>query len=179
MLMPAHILFLQMIIDPACSIFFEAEPEEQDVMLRPPRDPAEQLFGGGVMFNSILQGLSALAVAASIFLFATTHGLGENHARALVFAALVAGNVALLMVNRSQGRLWQGQARRNPAFGWIVLGAIAGLLLVFSVPLLREVFHFNGSALLLMETALLAAGAVLLLNLLIRRYFGNMMLKNH
>ena len=171
MLMPAHILFLQMIIDPACSIFFEAEPEEPDVMLRPPRSPSEQLFGGRVMLNSILQGLSAFAVAAGIYLWATTNGLSENQSRALVFAAMVAGNVALVMVNRAQGRLWQGKTRQNPAFRWVVLGASAGLLLVFSVPLLREVFHFAGSVLHLMETALLAAGVVLFLNMLIRKYF--------
>ncbi|MDH4234908.1 MAG: cation-translocating P-type ATPase, partial [Gallionella sp.] len=172
MLMPAHILFLQMIIDPACSIFFEAEPEEPDVMSRPPRNPAEQLFGGRLMLNSILQGLSALAVAAAIYLWATSSGLGENQTRALVFAAMVGGNVMLLLVNRSQGRLWQGKARRNPAFKWVVLGASAGLLLVFSVPLLREVFHFEGSVLYLLETALLAAGAVLLLNIFVSKFFG-------
>ncbi len=170
MLMPAHILFLQMIIDPACSIFFEAEPEEPDVMLRPPRNPAEQLFGGRVMLFSILQGLSAFAVAAMIYIWATAAGLGENQSRALVFSAMVAGNVALVMVNRAQGRLWQSKAGQNPVFQWVVLGAIAGLLLVFSVPLLREVFHFDGGVLHLMETALLAAGAVLLLNMLIRRF---------
>ncbi|MBI5626123.1 MAG: cation-translocating P-type ATPase, partial [Nitrosomonadales bacterium] len=172
MLMPAHVLFLEMIIDPVCSIFFEAEPEEQDVMLRPPRNPAEQLFGGLVMLNSILQGLSAFAVAAAIYLWATTAGLGENQLRALVFAALVAGNVALVKANRAQGRLWQIKAEHNPAFRWVVLGVSTGLLLVFSVPLLREVFHFDGNVLHLMGTALLAAGAVLLLNMLIRWYFG-------
>jgi len=172
MLMSAHILFLQMIIDPACSIFFEAEPEEPDIMLRPPRKPPEQLFGGRVMLNSILQGLSAFAVAAAIYIWATTTGLGENQSRALVFAAMVAGNVALVMVNRSQGRLWQNTDRQNPAFKWVVLGASTGLLLVFSVPLLREVFHFDGSVLHLMEAALLAAGAVLLLNLLIQSPHG-------
>ncbi|HEU0188917.1 MAG TPA: cation-translocating P-type ATPase [Gallionella sp.] len=172
MLLPAHVLFLEMIIDPVCSIFFEAEPEEPDVMQRPPRNPTEQLFGGPVMLNSILQGVAAFAVAAAIYLWATKSGLGENQSRAMVFAAMVAGNIALVMVNRGQGRLWQGKARQNPAFKWVVLGASVGLLLVFSVPLLREVFHFDGRVLQLMETALLAAGTVLLLNRLIRRYFG-------
>jgi len=168
MLMPAHIVFLQMIIDPACSIFFEAEPEEPDVMRRPPRNPSDQLFGGWVMLGSILQGLTAFAVAAAIYLWAAADGQAENQLRALVFAALVAGNVALVLVNRAPGRFWRGKAGQNPVFRWVVLGASAGLLLVFSVPLLREVFHFDGDVIHLMGVSLLAAVAVLLMNVFIR-----------
>lgn len=60
--MPVHIVFLELIIDPACSTAFEAEPEEADVMRRPPRDPAKPLFDYRMVGLGMLQGMSALFV---------------------------------------------------------------------------------------------------------------------
>ena len=174
LLLPAHIMFLQMIIDPACSIFFEAEPEEKNIMQRPPRAANEPLFGGKLLANSLLQGLIALAMAAAIYAWALSKGMDENTVRALVFTAMVAGNIALVFSNRSLNTSWQGSwSRENPVLWWIVLGGSAGLALVLSVPGLRELFHFAGDAPHLLGVGVLSAFGVLLLGAGVKRITGN------
>ena len=170
LLLPAHIMFLQMIIDPACSIFFEAEPEHRDIMQRPPRQSNEPLFGGRLMAGSLLQGSVAFAVTAAIYAWAIAHGLEENIVRSMVFVAMVAANIALVFSNRSLNASWQGAwSRENPALWWIVLGGSAGLALVLSVPVLRELFHFSGDALQILSIGVLAAISVLLLSTVVKR----------
>jgi len=173
LLLPAHIMFLQMIIDPACSIFFEAEPEEKNIMQRPPRQAKEPLFGGLLLTNSLLQGLVAFGVAAAIYAWAISHGHEEDTVRALVFVGMVAGNIALVFSNRSLNASWQhAWSRENPVLWWILLGGSAGLALVLSVPVLRELFHFSGDALHMLATGVLAALSVLLLSTGVKRAMG-------
>jgi len=62
MLFPMHIAFLELIIDPACSLVFENEEAEADVMQRPPRDTDTQLFGGATLWLALLQGIGVLGV---------------------------------------------------------------------------------------------------------------------
>jgi len=170
LLLPAHIMFLQMIIDPACSIFFEAEPEARDIMQRPPRQANEPLFGGKLMTGSLLQGSAAFAVAAAIYAWALSKEMDENTVRALVFVSMVAGNIALVFSNRSLNTSWQGAwSRENPVLWWIVLGGSAGLALVLSVPVLRELFHFSGDTPHIMGVGVLAAIGVLLLSAGVKR----------
>ena len=170
LLLPAHIMFLQLIIDPACSIFFEAEAEEKNLMQRPPRPAKEPLFSGKLMISCLLQGLAAFAVAAVIYAWALSQSLDENTVRALVFAAMVAGNIALVFSNRSLDASWQGAwSRQNPALWWIVLGGGAGLALVLNIPMLRELFHFSGNALHILGIGILAAFSILLFSAAVKR----------
>ena len=67
---PMHIAFLEMVIDPVCSLVFEAETEEDDVMSRRPRDPAEPLFSSAMIVWSLLQGALAFGLVAAIFIVA-------------------------------------------------------------------------------------------------------------
>jgi len=170
LLMPAHIMFLELIIGPACSIVFEAEPEESNVMRRPPRDSNEALFGGVLLTGSLLKGLMAFGVAAAIYAWAISQGFEENTVRALVFVAMVAENIALIFSNRSLDTSGGNVMRRsNPALRWIVLGGSAGLALVLSVPVLRELFHFSGDTPDILGVGVLAACSVLLLSSAIKR----------
>lgn len=141
---PVHIVFLEMIINPACSIAFEAEPLERDVMHRPPRDPKEPLFGKSVLLLSLLQGLMVLLAALAILGYALHQGASETEARALSFSTLVAGNLGLILVNRSwQHSILSTLSSRNAALWWVAGGAFALLLLALQLPLLREIFHFS------------------------------------
>ncbi|MEO8418090.1 MAG: cation-translocating P-type ATPase [Methylophilaceae bacterium] len=141
---PVHIVFLEMIINPACSIAFEAEPPERDVMHRPPRDPKEPLFGKSVLLLSLLQGLMVLLAALAILGYALHQGASETEARALSFSTLVAGNLGLILVNRSwQRSILSTLSSRNAALWWVTGGAFALLLLALQLPLLREIFHFS------------------------------------
>jgi P-type Ca2+ transporter type 2C len=89
------------VIDPVCSLVFEAESEEQDIMKRKPRDPEAPLFGGPLIVWSVLQGLLALLIVAGIYVVALNRGMPPNEVRALVFFSLVLNIVALIFVNRS------------------------------------------------------------------------------
>ena len=170
LLLPAHIMFLQMIIDPACSIFFEAEPEENNIMQRPPRLASEALFGGRLLAGSLLQGAAAFAVAAAIYAWAMAQGFEQNTVRALVFVAMVSGNIALVFSNRSLNVSAQGAwSRSNPVLWWIVLGGSAGLALVLGLPVLRGLFHFSGDAPQFLGVGMLSAISVLLLSAGVKR----------
>jgi Ca2+-transporting ATPase len=173
LLLPAHIMFLQMIIDPACSIFFEAEPEAAGIMKRPPRQAKQPLFGGKLLAGSLLQGGVSLVVIVAIYAWGLTRGYEENTVRALVFVAMVSSNIALVFSNRSLGMSWRSAwSGRNPVLWWIVLGGSAGLAMVFNIPTLRVLFHFSGGAPHLLAIAVLAAFSVLLLSAGVKRVIG-------
>jgi len=154
-LLPVHIAFLHLIIDPACSVVFEAEPEEADVMRRPPRDPRERLFSRSTLVLSFLQGLGVLVILVAIYGLALRRGQSEMEARALAFTTLIIANLCLILTNRSWSRTVVATARsRNPALWWVVGGALVFLGLVLYVPFLRELFlfarlHWDGLALCL------------------------------
>lgn len=161
-LMPAHIAFLELIIDPACSIVFEAEPEEPNVMNRPPRASSERLYDLRSVGVSVFQGASALVVLAIMFsMVCCVLDSGWAIARALAFSTLVFANLALIISNRSKERLSLKAIRtRNSALWWVIGAAL--LLLGFSLylPFFRGLFKFAapaGSDMLLA----LAAGVLL------------------
>jgi P-type Ca2+ transporter type 2C len=143
-LMPVHILFLELIIDPACSTIFEAEREEADVMSRPPRDRTEPLFSRSHIFYSVLQGLVVLAVVLAVFEIARWRELSEAEARAQCYTTLIIANLGLILTNRSRTRTILETIKTPNTALWLVLGgATVFLSLVLTVPFLREVFRFT------------------------------------
>jgi P-type Ca2+ transporter type 2C len=143
-LLPIHIAFLHLIIDPACSIVFEAEPEETSVMRRPPRDPREPLFGRRMLGMSLLQGVGVLAILVAVYGVALHRAQGEAGARALAFTTLIVANLGLILTNRSWTRTIIGTLRsRNAALWWVIGGATAFMAIVLNIGVLRELFKFN------------------------------------
>jgi Ca2+-transporting ATPase len=141
---PVHIAFLEMVIDPVCSLVFEAETEESDVMSRPPRDPKEPLFSARLIGWSVLQGAVAFAVVATIFVVAFNRGMPETELRALAFFSLVLMIVGLIFVNRSfSASLATALLRPNPALLAVLLGVIGILSLTLTLPFARELFRFG------------------------------------
>ncbi|HVW29629.1 MAG TPA: cation-translocating P-type ATPase [Polyangiaceae bacterium] len=141
-LLPIHVAFLELIIDPTCAIVFEAEGAEADVMRRPPRDPKEQLFSPRTIALSMSRGLSALAICLGVFLWARGHH-GDLAVRGLTFATLVLAVLAMIVVNRSWSRsLFAILRTPNVAFRWIAAGAFALLAVMLTVPAVRRLFHF-------------------------------------
>ena len=127
---PIHIALLEMVIDPVCALVFEAERAEDDIMRRRPRDPAEPLFSVPMIVWSVFQGGTAFAMLALVFLVERWSGMSEDELRAVVFFALVAEIVALILVNRAfSTSLGQAVARPNAALRY-VLGAIASVTAV-------------------------------------------------
>jgi Ca2+-transporting ATPase len=142
LLLPVHIVFLELIIDPACSLVFEAEQAEANVMRRPPRRPTDRLFSLRTIGIAILQGLSVLGVCVAVFAFSTaTHS--TDAARALAFVTLVVAFLVIILANRSWQRTIIGSLRAtNPALWWVLLGASAFLAIVLALPVARRLFHF-------------------------------------
>jgi Ca2+-transporting ATPase len=142
LLLPVHIVFLELIIDPACSLIFEAEDAEADVMRRPPRSPEERLFSRRTIGLAVLQGLSVLGVCIGAFLLARV-GHSADVARALTFTTLVVAFVVIILVNRSWTRSLVAMLRvPNTALRWVVGGTAALLAVVLFVPFPRQLFHF-------------------------------------
>jgi Ca2+-transporting ATPase len=143
-LLPAHIAFLELIIDPACSTVFEAEPEEKDIMRRPPRNLQEKMFGRKNLTLSLLQGTSILAGVIVVFLYALDMGKSEIDARTLTFATLVIANLTLIVANLSWSQsIIKTLRSENKALRYVLVGALSGLLLVLYVPFLRNLFRFS------------------------------------
>jgi Ca2+-transporting ATPase len=144
-LLPVHIVFLQLIIDPACSTVFEAEMGEADIMNRPPRDPKKRLFSRAMVWISVLQGLTVLAAVAGLFSISRFYWkMSAGQSRALAFTTLIIANLALIIVNRSwRQNIFGILQSRNFAF-WIVLaGAVSMLAAVLYIPFLRSIFIFE------------------------------------
>jgi len=142
-LMPVHILFLELIIDPACSTIFEAEAEEADVMTRPPRNPKEPLFSRRTVLLSLVQGFSVLLIVGAVYATSFLRGQGDPHARALSYTALIVANVCLILTNRSWSRTILSNLRTpNTALWWVLGGAAVFMALVLWVPFLRGIFRF-------------------------------------
>jgi P-type Ca2+ transporter type 2C len=140
---PVHIVFLEMIINPACSIVFEMERAEDDVMRRPPRALNEHLFGVHSVTLALLQGAGLLAAVAAVFFLGLRSGLSTAEARAAAFACVVVGNLLLIVSNRSaRHAIVQLLLIPNRAQLWVLAGAAAALAAVLNTPVLQRMFHF-------------------------------------
>ncbi len=143
-LMPIHIAFLEMVIDPVCSVVFEAEKEEKGIMDRPPRAVASRLFSMSLVLWSLVQGALALCLVALIYLAASLHGLPEAEVRALTFVTLVLANFALILVNRSFADTFAATWRWDNRALWVVMVVTASLLgLALAFEPARVLFRFG------------------------------------
>jgi Ca2+-transporting ATPase len=142
-LLPVHIVFLELIIDPACSVVFEMEDEEKDVMNRPPRNLLESLFDLRMLLTGLIQGAGILAVVLAAYGIFLNRGLGASEARMVSFASLVISDLGLIFANRSRSRSILATLRTpNPALWWVSGGALTFLGLALFVPFLRGMFNF-------------------------------------
>ena len=159
-LLPVHILFLELIIDPACTIVFEMEADEKDVMNRPPRQLNEPLFGRPMILTGLIQGIGLLAIIFGVYSISLARGIGEGEARMLAFTCMVLGNLGLIFTNRSRTLSIVRSLRiPNKALWWISGVAVGFLVLILSVPFLRDLFKF--APLHRWEAVLIAAAVTL------------------
>jgi Ca2+-transporting ATPase len=139
-----HIVFLELIIDPACSVVFETEGEEANVMKRKPRSMDKRLFNREAAVAAFLQGFVVLLIVVLIFVSSINRGLDEQTARTMAFATIVTANLALILTNRSWVHTIIGTFRkRNNAFWWIFGIALLALALVIYIPQLSSLFRFS------------------------------------
>ena len=144
MLIPIHIAFLEMVINPACSIVFEAEAAENNLMQRPPRSPKSPLVLRKRVIWAVTQGLLVLTVLAIILVSAAYKKLPEADMRTLIFTALVLLNMGLILVNRSFSTSIMLAIFKPNRSLWILLASVSIVLAiaVFWQPA-RTLFHFG------------------------------------
>jgi Ca2+-transporting ATPase len=144
MLSPIHIAFLEMVIDPVCSIAFEAEAEERDLMQRPPRAADSRLLSPSMMAFSLLQGGLALVALAVVLVVGIGRDMPTDELRALMFTSLVLTNVGLIVVNRSFSSSLSVALRRPNFFLWFLLSVVAVVLTIaLTWPPAMDLFQFG------------------------------------
>lgn len=164
MLGPAHVVFLELIIDPISSIVFEAEPEELGIMSRPPRQPNAPLFDRNLLAHGLMQGVVVLIAALIVFQIGIQAEHGEQTARGMAFITLVLGNLGLMLTNRSMtSSAILALLKPNKALGLVVVITCAALGLSLFVPWLRGLFGFEAlNTIHLIEAAGAALASIVL-----------------
>jgi len=144
LLLPLHIIFMELIIDPVCSIAFESEQEEKNSMNRPPRNPNNRFFNGRRLMFSLLQGFLLLAMVVVVYWMSIREGHAEEEVRAIAFSALIIGNIFLILANLSGTRSFISVFREvNMPAILILSGAFCMLMLILYLPPLQQLFRFG------------------------------------
>ncbi|MBW8312281.1 MAG: cation-translocating P-type ATPase [Rhizobium sp.] len=141
LLLPAHVVLIEMVIDPMCSIAFESQPDEPDLMQQPPRPLGESLVGGLQLL--LASGLGAVLLLACLgsYLLAQADGLPQDVVRTLAMLSLTAGNLALVAsLSHRRGAWVRGNGK---AYFAIAVGSALVLAACIFVPALRELFDFG------------------------------------
>lgn len=144
LLLPMHIVFLELMIDPACSVVFESGKEANDIMSKPPRDVSEKVFSWIILETAILQGLSILIFSLISFYFIWYQGEFEDKARTTCFVTLIIGNTFLVLKNLSEKKFSLSFIKTmNLPFRILAVSALLLLVAVVYTPFLRKLFHFS------------------------------------
>ena len=138
-LLPLHVVLLELVIDPTCSVVLERQPAEEDIMDRPPRNPNEQMLTRGGLFKSVLQGLMIFAAAFGTYLWTLSDNpANAPAARAMGLGILLVANLLLVQVNSSSSDFITHSIRRlaHDKVMWLInLGTLAGLAAILYTPL--------------------------------------------
>ena len=163
LLMPVHILFLQLVIDPACSVVFEAEPLEPRAMQTKPRKPLDRLFEKKILLHGLFQGVGLLILLAGLYLWSRSQVNSEGVSRAMLFSTLVLSSLGLIYSNRSW---YRAKSAIHPASNQYAHGmsmvTIFLLGLVLGVPSVSRLFAFDGLSTLQILGCITIAGIAFL-----------------
>lgn len=141
-LLPAHVAFLELIIDPACSTVFESEKGSKNIMKRPPRNLHQSIFNKKTVLIALLQGAMVLIVTFLLFSYAIKTGRSDEEARSFAFMSLVLSNILLITVNLSWDKgIYRILKEANRIFFFVFFGASFSLFAVLYVPSLSRLFH--------------------------------------
>jgi Ca2+-transporting ATPase len=143
MLLPLHVVLIEMVIDPVCAIAFENEPVEPGTMRQLPRNPNDALLGWRQVGVASVQGALLLVAALGIYALALPRGISVDVARTLAFIVFTAGNLALIRVVATRGATIANLLAPDHGAYWTVAG-IAALVTVacIAVPALQHLFQF-------------------------------------
>jgi Ca2+-transporting ATPase len=156
---PVHVIFLELLMGPTCSIVYENEPMEKNAMEMPPRRLSDTFLSGKELLQSVLQG--AMISAAVLGMYQYAQEGGEVYTRSMVFTTLIFANIALSLANRSfYYNIWQTFGYKNPLMFTVNAGALLLLLIILYVPFISNFFEVQALApqeiLICLGTALLS-----------------------
>ena len=172
LLLPVHIVFFEIMMDPTCSFVFEAEPEEPDVMQRPPRDAGARMFNLPLLAMGVRQGVVLLLGLLGLYGGLQYAGYVVEEARAVVFSAMIVGDLWLVFQNRSWKRsLRESWFQHNAALWWVMGCSLSMLGLALFVPGVGALFHFKAVGWTSLAQVIVP-GVVLLLGLSATRFFS-------
>jgi Ca2+-transporting ATPase len=164
LLLPLHIIFMELIIDPVCSIAFETEQEEKGIMNRPPRKPDIRFFGRNKILHSLLQGGLLLTMVITVYMLSIREGHTEGEVRAIAFSSLIIGNIFLILTNLSKTRsVLAVITEKNMAAIIILNGALLLLLGILHSSWLLELFSFEFPGYRHFIPSLIGSGSMLLI----------------
>jgi Ca2+-transporting ATPase len=163
-LFPIHIVFMELIIDPVCSVAFEAEKEERGIMKRKPRKPDEMFFGRKKILESVFKGALLLLVVLIVYALSIQEGHTDGEVRAIAFSALIVGNVFLILTELSKTRSVVDVVLEKNYFTLaIVTLALTILVVIISIPSFSYIFSFSFPGYAHFIPSLTAAGILLLI----------------
>lgn len=140
--LPPHVIFLELIMGPTCSIVYENEPLEKRVMHERPRKMTETFFRLHELATSIVQGLVIAAVVLGVYQYACRISMAENEVRSAVFLTLISANIFLTLQNRSFYYSILTTIRYRNSWVWLIVGiSILFTALVFFLPAARNLFQ--------------------------------------
>ena len=143
-LFPVHVVLLELIIDPACSVIFEAERAEKNVMSRPPRKINNRFFGRKNILISCFQGICILIATLGVYFVTLKMGYSIGEVKAMTFSTLIFANIATILTNRSwKSSIFTILRTPNKTVKWVIGGAVLFMLLVLTVPFLQRLFQFE------------------------------------
>lgn len=143
-LSPVHIIFLELIMGPTCSIIFENEPMEKNTMVQKPRPYTASFFSWKELSTSVIQGLAITAGVLIVYQYSVYQGYNEAHTRTMVFIVLIAANIFLTLVNRSfYYSIFTTLKYKNNLILLIIGITITITALLLFVPLFTNFFEFE------------------------------------
>jgi Ca2+-transporting ATPase len=135
---------MELIIDPSCSIIFEAEKAERNVMSRPPRSADQPFFGAKKILISCFQGFWVLVATLAVYFISLELGYEIGETRAMTFTTLIVANVMTILTNRSWSEsIFTILRTPNPTVKWVAGGALLFIVLVLIIPFLQGLFQFS------------------------------------
>ncbi len=144
MLLPIHIVFFELMVAPICSVAFEYEPEEKDVMTRPPRPTNARIFDKSILWLGVKQGIALLVWVVLVYWSAHLYGFDTEQARTLTFTAMIAGDIWLILLNRSWSRSFIASLKQKNGILWSVPAVTVIVLLAgIFIPPVQALFHFG------------------------------------
>jgi len=173
LLFPIHIVFMELIIDPVCSIAFESEQEEAGIMKRPPRAANELFFGRKKILFSLFKGILLLLCVLLVFVLSIQEGHSEGEVRAIAFSTLIIGNIFLILTDLSRTRVFASVFLERSKVTLVILGVASSILLAaLTIPALNFIFNFEYPGLAHFIPAFVAAACMLFI-LELLKWFDN------